>query len=82
MSKLYKGISGTRYKYDLDNPIDKQAYELDLLAQLNDAINPNIELDRAMGKNFAGTMLNNNIPTLNKDKNEKASYSAYACSKC
>ena len=32
MSKLYKGISGTRYKYNLDNPIDKQAYELDLLA--------------------------------------------------
>lgn len=68
MSKLHKGISGTCYKYDLNNPIDRQAYELDLLAQTNDAINPNIQLDRAMGQNFAGAMLNNNIPTLNKDK--------------
>lgn len=68
MPKEYIGHSGTRYKYDLNNPIDRQAYELDLLAQTNDAINPNIQFDRAMGQNFAGAMLNNNIPTLNKDK--------------
>lgn len=69
MPKEYIGHSGTRYKYDLNNPADKQAYEFDFVAQTNDAINPNIELDRMNGKHLAGTILiNQTPPTLNKSK--------------
>lgn len=57
MSKLYKGISGTKYKYDLNNPMDKLDYLLDVDAQLNDKLNsidPNVQFDKAMGQNGGG----------------------------
>lgn len=54
MSKLYRGISGTKYKYDLNNPMDKLDYLLDVDAQLNDKLNSidsNVQFDKAMGQN-------------------------------
>jgi hypothetical protein len=46
----YKGLSGKRYQYDLNNPADQIRYEVDPAAQLRDSINvdPRIELDQGM----------------------------------
>ena len=54
----YEGISGTKYKYDLSDPIDRMNYSLDLDAQMNDKlnapINPGVELDRSLGQYGGG----------------------------
>ncbi|MBV6540376.1 hypothetical protein HT667_02670 [Ursidibacter maritimus] len=39
---VYEGPSGTKYEYDLSNPMDKQAYELDLAAQMRDQLSLNL----------------------------------------
>jgi hypothetical protein len=51
----YEGFSGTRYKYDLSNPLDRMEYQMDLDAQMQDKINPNpgIQMDRSFGQ-FGG----------------------------
>lgn len=40
--KVYEGLSGTKYQYDLNNPMDKQAYALDLAAQTRDKMSLNL----------------------------------------
>ncbi|OOS01636.1 hypothetical protein B0186_02765 [Canicola haemoglobinophilus] len=40
--KIYEGPSGTKYQYDLSNPMDKLAYELDLDAQMRDKLSLNL----------------------------------------
>lgn len=51
----YEGLSGTKYKYDLSNPIDRMDYSLDLDAQMEDKLNlnPEINMDRDFGQ-FGG----------------------------
>lgn len=34
--KMYQGLSGTKYQYDLSNPSDRLTYETDLDAQMRD----------------------------------------------
>ena len=54
----YEGMSGTKYKYDLSDPVDRMDYSLDLDAQINDKlnapINPGVGLDRSMGQYGGG----------------------------
>lgn len=40
--KVYEGLSGTKYQYDLSNPMDQQAYDLDLDAQMRDKLSLNL----------------------------------------
>lgn len=40
--KVYQSVSGTKYQYDLSNPIDQQNYQLDLDAQMRDQMSLNI----------------------------------------
>lgn len=51
----YEGLSGTKYKYDLSNPMDRMDYSLDLDAQMEDKlnVNPGINMDRDFGQ-FGG----------------------------
>lgn len=37
----YKSLLGNFYQYDLNNPLDKQQYELDLAAQMRDKLSVN-----------------------------------------
>lgn len=37
----YKGLSGNYYQYDLSNPLDKQQYQQDLVAQMRDKFSQN-----------------------------------------
>ena len=50
----YESDSGTRYKYDLNDPSDRVMYEVDPSAQLMDSINPNVNLDRGLGQYGGG----------------------------
>ena len=51
----YKGNSGLCYKYDLSNPIDRQRYEMDFLAQSSDIIKTvNIKVSSDRGINQYG----------------------------
>lgn len=53
----YQGYSGTRYKYDLSNPMDKVQYDIDVNAQMKDKLNdwkPGVQLDRGMGQYGGG----------------------------
>lgn len=38
----YKSLSGTYYQYDLSNPLDKQQYQSDFIAQNRDAVSLNL----------------------------------------
>jgi len=51
----YKGSSGEKYQYDLNNQSDELKYRVDLNAQMRDEMNPDprIEIDRGMGQ-YAG----------------------------
>lgn len=40
--KVYEGLSGTKYQYDLSNPVDRSAYQLDLAAQTRDKLSLNL----------------------------------------
>ena len=53
-SNLYRGPSGTLYKYDLSNPSDQLRYSVDPGAQLRDLIDPRVELDRSLGQYGGG----------------------------
>ena len=50
----YESNTGTRYKYDLSKPGDRIKYEVDPGAQINDSINPNVEIDRELGQYGGG----------------------------
>lgn len=56
----YKGASGTKYKYDLSNPLDRIRYQTDVNAQLQDRIHmpvtPGISIDRNIGQQGAGVV--------------------------
>lgn len=56
---IYESTSGTKYKYDLNNPSDKIMYDVDPSAQLQDSINvnPNVQLDRNIGE-YGGGIIN------------------------
>ncbi len=53
----YRGYSGHKYQYDLNDPVDRQEYRNDPFAQMQDSINPDpeVQLDRAMGQFGGGT---------------------------
>lgn len=48
----YEGSSGTRYKYNLSDPVDKREYNVDIDAQINDRIHmptkPGVKMDRLL----------------------------------
>ena len=44
----YESITGTRYKYDLNNPADRTTYGVDPVAQIKDSVNPMINIDRSL----------------------------------
>lgn len=46
----YESNSGTRYRYNLNNPMDRMDYRLDPGAQVMDRINPMVEMDRRSGQ--------------------------------
>ena len=48
----YESYTGTKYQYDLSDPMDRIDYSLDLDAQMRDRINPNpmIDMDQDMGQ--------------------------------
>lgn len=52
----YKGNSGVCYKYDLSKALDRQSYEMDLSAHLNDSIKIElgIDMDRRIGQYGGG----------------------------
>jgi len=50
----YKSFTGQKYKYDLTNPGDAVRYSVDPAAQMQDSINPMIDLDRNMGQYGGG----------------------------
>ena len=54
----YRGISGTRYKYDLSRGSDRLRYEMDLDSQLKDKVygflKPGVEIDRAQNQYGGG----------------------------
>jgi hypothetical protein len=50
----YESNTGTRYKYDLNNPVDKIKYDVDPAAQVLDSVNPMIEIDRDLGQYGGG----------------------------
>lgn len=53
----YQGHSGTKYKYDLSNPMDKVQYDIDVNTQMKDKLNdwkPGVQLDRGMGQYGGG----------------------------
>lgn len=55
-SKNYEGSSGSTYQYNLNNPVDKNNYSVDLDAQRRDQmnVNPGRNLDRGMGQYGGG----------------------------
>ena len=53
---LFRAPSGTLYKYNLNDPSDQLKYQMDLEAQLQDSINPQVSLDRSMGVNGGGAL--------------------------
>ena len=48
----YESGTGTKYQYDLSNPMDRIDYSLDTAAQMRDRVNPDprIETDRQRGE--------------------------------
>jgi hypothetical protein len=54
----YKGVSGTEYKYDLNNPLDRTMYQVDPLSKTMDRVlgpsTPGVNLDRSMGQRGGG----------------------------
>ncbi len=50
----YESTTGTRYKYDLNNPSDKIMYNVDPAAQVMDRVNPMVDIDRGMGQYGGG----------------------------
>lgn len=55
-SKVYQGVSGKHYDYDLSNPGDKTMYDVDPAAKLNDSLNvdPLVDIDRGLGQYGGG----------------------------
>jgi tetratricopeptide (TPR) repeat protein len=51
----YRGLSGTKYKYDLSNPSDRIMYKVDPSAQIMDSVNPLVKMDRSMGQYGGGS---------------------------
>ena len=49
----YESYTGTRYKYDLNDPSDKIMYGVDPAAQIRDDVNPMVDIDRGLGQ-FGG----------------------------
>lgn len=49
----YESHTGTRYKYDLNDPSNKIMYEVDPAAQIKDSVNPMVDIDRGLGQ-FGG----------------------------
>lgn len=53
----YRGSSGQRYQYDLNNPVDRNRYSTDLDAQRRDQINQystDRSMDRLRGRSGGG----------------------------
>jgi len=54
----YKGLSGTRYKYDLSKPRDRIKYSVDPRSQLTDKIympiKPGVQIDRSLNQYGGG----------------------------
>jgi hypothetical protein len=50
----HRSSTGSRYRYDLDRPEDRVGYEVDLEARIQDAIDPDVRIDRALGDSFGG----------------------------
>ena len=52
----YTGMSGSRYKYDLNDPYQRDQYNLDLNSQMNDTFNNDVGtyLDRSVGQYGGG----------------------------
>jgi hypothetical protein len=53
----YYGSSGSRYQYDLSNPIDRQNYGVDTGAQMRDMYNYDRYYDQGLGQ-FGGGIYN------------------------
>jgi hypothetical protein len=55
-SNNYKGSSGSTYQYNLNNPVDRNKYSIDLDAQRRDqmSVNPGRTLDRGIGQYGGG----------------------------
>ena len=51
---VYESNTGTRYRYDLNNPADRVRYNVDPAAQIMDGIKPNVQIDRSMGQYGGG----------------------------
>lgn len=47
--RVYTDLMGNRYQYDLNNPNDKLAYEIDLFAQMRDKMSLNPTRDKNGG---------------------------------
>lgn len=51
----YKGYTGTQYKYDLNNPVDRVRYDTDPVGKLMDDTNPLVNIDRGLGQYGGGS---------------------------
>ncbi len=51
----YRGSSGSRYQYDLNNQYDRNNYSVDIGAQQRDYLNLNRSYDKSFGQ-FGGGM--------------------------
>ena len=51
----YQSNSGTKYKYDLNNPVDRVRYNADPAAKLMDNINPAVKIDRRLNQYGGGS---------------------------
>ena len=50
----YESSSGTKYKYDLNNPADRVRYDVDPAAKILDDINPRVRIDRNLNQYGGG----------------------------
>ena len=50
----YESSSGTKYKYDLNNPADRVLYDVDPAAKILDDINPKVRIDRNLNQYGGG----------------------------
>jgi hypothetical protein len=51
----YVSLTGTKYKYDLSKPQDRIKYEVDPDAQMKDAVNPRVQIDRGFWQYGGGS---------------------------
>ena len=52
--QTYESSSGNKYKYDLSDPSDRNGYSVDVGAQMDDSLDPSVDLDRGIGEYGGG----------------------------